>query len=88
MVADRLRLADGPGPAFDHPQGVVGVHRPVGEIPRLACGGAEEGAFLLASDAGRLDLGVQVGIGVVVGGHLVPLAALLVQAEPGPTAFR
>ena len=68
-------------------QGVVGVHRPVGQLLRLAGGGAEEGAFLLAGDAGRFDVGVQVVVGVVVGGHLVPLAALLMQAEPGPAAF-
>ena len=48
----------------------------------------KSGAFLVAGDAGRFDIGVQVGVGVVVGGHLVPLAALLVQAEPGPAAFQ
>ena len=53
----------------------------------VAVDGAEEGAFLLAGDACRRDIGVQVILGVVVGGHLVPLAAFLVQAEPGPAAF-
>jgi hypothetical protein len=41
----------------------------------------------LAGDAGRRDVGVEVILGVVVGRHLVPLAAFLVQAEPGPPAF-
>ena len=32
-------------------------------------------------------IGIQVILGVVVGGHLVPLAAFLVQAEPCPPPF-
>ena len=44
--------------------------------------GAEEGAFLVAGDACRREIGIDVIGGVVVGGHLVPLAAFLMQPEP------
>jgi len=33
--------------------------------------------FLVGGDACRRDVGIQVGFGVMVGGHLVPLTALL-----------
>ena len=62
-------------------------HGPVGQLAGLPVDGAEEGGFLLAGDACGLEVGVEVLLGVVVGGHLVPLAALLVQAEPGPRAL-
>ena len=34
-----------------------------------------------------VDIGVEVGLEVMVAGHLMPLAALLVQAHPQPSAL-
>ena len=48
---------------------------------------AEEGGFLLPGDAGGIEIGIDVFLGVVMGGDLVAFAALLVQAEPGATAL-
>jgi len=49
--------------------------------------GTEEGGFLLAGDACGVEVGIDVFLGVVVGGNLVPLAAFLMQAEPCPPPF-
>ena len=46
--------------------------------------GAEEGAFLVVGDAGRLDVGVDILLQGMVGRHLVLLAAFLVEPQPGP----
>jgi hypothetical protein len=48
----------------------------------------KRGGFLLPDDACRRDVGIQVILGVVMGGHLVPLVAFLVQAEPCPAGER
>ena len=87
VVADVFGQADGLGPAFDHPQGVVAV----ASAGRSACGARsmerKRGVFFCAGDACGVEIGIEVILGVVVGGHLVPLAAFLMQAEPCPPAF-
>ena len=62
------------------------IKRAVGQRP-VPVDRAEEGAFLLGGDACRCEIGIHVIGGVVVGGHLVPLAALLMQPEPRLAAF-
>jgi hypothetical protein len=47
----------------------------------------KRGAFLVAGDSYHLDVGVEVILGVVMGGHLVPLAALFVEPKPSPPPF-
>jgi hypothetical protein len=49
--------------------------------------GTEEGGFLLAGDAGGVEIGIDVFLGVVVSGNLVPFSPLLMQAEPCPPPF-
>jgi hypothetical protein len=53
----RLPIGPWPWPGTSSSQASVGVDRPVGELPNLAGGGAEEGRSLLADDAGRFDDG-------------------------------
>jgi hypothetical protein len=86
MIANVSGQADCLGTPFDHPPGVDAVHRPGGHAA-VPVDGAEEGGFLLSGDACRRDVGIQAILGVVVSGHLVPLAAFLVQTEPSPPAF-
>lgn len=62
-------------------------HRPVGELARAAGGRAEEGGLLGINKTGLPDVGVQIGLKVVVAGHLVTLAAFLVQSHPGAPAL-
>ena len=71
---------------FTMAQGVVPAEGPVVSVPDFAGDGAEERPLPVAGDARGLDVGVEVRLGVVVGGHLVELAALLVEAEPPPLA--
>jgi hypothetical protein len=57
-------------------------------VRQQACaakGGAEEGRFPVLADAGRSDVGVEIGFEVMMRRHLVALAAFLVQ--PHPPAF-
>jgi hypothetical protein len=60
------------GPAFDHAEHVGPGHRIIGKLAALVYA-AEERTLLLVSDAGSCEVGVHVGIGVVVGRHFVPL---------------
>ena len=55
-------------------------------LPDFPSDGAEERPLPVAGDARGLDVGVEVRLGVVVGGQLVELAALLVEPEPPPLA--
>src|SRR4051794_12949549 len=86
VAADPRREPGGGGPPLYHVQGVVAAERRPIEGPGLPVGRPEERPLWVACDACRLDVGIQVGFRVVVGGHLVELAALLVEAEPPPLA--
>ena len=70
------------GSPFDHPQNVRPRHRRISGLV-AAIDRAEEGSpLVLFGKAGFGQVSVHIGFGVVVGRHLVKLAALLVQAEP------
>jgi hypothetical protein len=74
VVANVFGQADRLGPSFYHPQGVVAIHRPGGQLA-VRVEGAEERGFLLAGvagDAGGGEISIDVGSGVVVGWQLVP----------------
>jgi hypothetical protein len=66
---------------LDHRQDLVSVEAAVGELP-AAIKGPEEGSLPLCSDPRSIEIGAHVGLGVVVGRDLMPLAAYLVQPEP------
>jgi hypothetical protein len=68
--------------ALDHPPRVNPIHRFLGQFACAADGGTEQGGFGRVTQAGHLYIGVEIGFQVVVRGHLVPLAAFLVQADP------
>ena len=68
--------------AADHQVGVHGVKRGFRELAGSAPDGAEEGAFGIKAEAAPVDVGVQVGLKIVVARQLMALAALLVQLDP------
>ena len=68
-------------------QASIAVHRLVGQRAGAAGGGAEEGALAVVADAGRLDIGVEIGFELVVRRHLMALAAFLVQPHPPALAL-
>lgn len=55
----------------------------LGQAPAPPPGSAEERSFPVPCDPGRLDISVQVLLGLVVDRRLVVLPPLLVQPEPG-----
>ncbi|HEX3522209.1 MAG TPA: hypothetical protein VHT52_08995, partial [Stellaceae bacterium] len=58
------------------------MHRPVRQSPGSAGCGAEEEGLVLITDAGRGQVFIKEMLELVVGRHLVPLAAFLVQPYP------
>jgi len=86
MTADFGVEVGVPGAAADHAPGVDAVHRQSRQLAGAAARGAEQGSPLRLPDPGRVQIGVEVGFEiVVVAGHFMDLAALLVQ--PHPPAF-
>ena len=71
----------------DHAIGVGLGHRPVGEKAGAAQRRAEQQAFVVAGELRPVDISMQVSVEIVVAGHLVPLAAFLVQTYPGAPAL-
>ena len=59
----------------------------VGQRAGAAGGGAEEGGLAAVADAGRLDIGVEIGFEIVMRRHLMALAAFLVQTHPPALAL-
>jgi hypothetical protein len=83
VIADAVRLDPGLcGSALDHAPGAVPVKAARTKGPGLAVRGAEEGAVPVLADPGRLDVFPQPVLEVVLAGHLVMLAAFLVQPHP------
>jgi hypothetical protein len=73
----------GSSPANHSPH--IGLqHGTVGQLAAAPPAGAEERPFPILGDAGRRDILLQVEVEIVVGWHLVLLAAFLV--EPHPSA--
>ncbi len=74
-----------PGPPLDHPVGVGLSHalRGAGGAP----GGAKQRPILVASDARRCDVFIQIRFEFVVAGRFMLLAALFLQPHPAPAAL-
>jgi hypothetical protein len=70
MIAYTRGQGCGECPPLYQVQGVVPAERLVGERTGLGLRGAEEGALPVVRDARGLDVGVEVRLGVVVGGDL------------------
>ena len=84
VIAD-LRLDAGRrGAPADHGVGVRLGQGGRGQRVRPAADRAEQRPLGIAGEPAAVDVVVQVGLEVVVAGHLVPLAALLVQPHPQP----
>ena len=82
-VAADLGLNSGRGrPAADHPPHIRLLHGLDSELARAAARGAKQRTFPVLPDAGRRDILMEVLVKVVVRGHGVLLAALLMQAHP------
>lgn len=82
VVADRGEDAGLPCPPADHLPGVHPVEPLFGEDARASTHRPEQRALLVLTDAGRGDVGVEHLLELMVGGHLVVLAAFLLQPEP------
>jgi hypothetical protein len=82
MAADADTRAEIGGAALDHAPGVNPAHRLFSQHAGAAGGGAEQGSLAGVADAGRHDVGVEIGFKSVMRRHLVALAALLMQAHP------
>ena len=54
----------------------------VGELAGAAADRAEQRALRIVGEPAAVDIGMQVGFEIVMAGHLVALAALLVQPHP------
>jgi len=65
--------------ALHHADCVMSVHRMVCQLPRSSFGSSEEGSLLLLGYACCLDVLMQVLYQIMMGKHLVELAALFVQ---------
>src|ERR1019366_6129515 len=72
---------------FYHAQHVGARHRIEGYF-FVSIYTAEEGTFLFISDAGGIEICVDVCFGIMMRGHFVPLAALLMQSNPVAFALR
>jgi hypothetical protein len=82
VIADARLDAGGSGPAADHGVGVCLKEGSSSQQPRATANSAEKRAFRVMPDAAAVEISLQVVFEVVVAGHLVPLAALLVQPDP------
>ena len=83
MLSGRPGLS---GPAFDHVQCVAAVQGLLGNLSLLVKA-AEERSVLFVGDAGGVQVGVHVLLGVVVDGDVVMLAAFFVEAKPAAFAL-
>ena len=60
----------------------------LGQCAGAAGGGAEEGCLAGVANAGRLYIGVEIGLQIVMGRHFMTLAAFFVQPKPPALALR
>ena len=67
VAADSVGEADWSTAAFDHTEDVATGHAVEGQLAGLSAGAAEEGGEPLVGEAARFEVGVQIGLGVVVG---------------------
>jgi hypothetical protein len=82
-VAAKLAFQSGFGrAAADHLVCVDAVHRPVGKDPGSAGRRAEEGGLAAVPDARRIEIFIKELLELVMGRHLVALAAFLIEPQP------
>src|ERR1700693_2454058 len=86
MVPGARAEARYPNLPLDHPVRVLLPHG--SSHARLSAGGTEQEAIGLAGDAGCGDILIEILLQRVVAGHLVLLAALLVQSDPATPSLR
>ncbi len=67
----------------DHAVDVGLAHGARRELAGAAGRGAEQPALGIVAEPRAIEIGLQVAVEVMVGGHVVELAALLVQPDPG-----
>ena len=77
MVADPGLDAGCGGAALDHDVGVGRRQGGTRQLLRATADGAEQWPPCIVSDAGAIQVGVEVFLQQVMAGHLVPLTALL-----------
>src|ERR1700756_1561354 len=68
-------------PPLDHGPDIIAVHRPLSELA-MPVQAAKERPFLIPPQASGFEVHIHIFLGVVMRGHLVALAALLVEPEP------
>jgi len=82
-VAADLRLDPGrQRPPSNHPPHIGLQHGPVGQLAAAPLARAEERPLAVLADAGGGDVLLQIAIQIVMGGHLVFLAAFFVKPHP------
>ena len=86
MVADRRGDAGALGPAAHHGMGLTRRDSTAGQ-PLMATAGpggdrGKQRGFRLMAEPARIEIGVQIGLEIVVAGHLMTLAALFVEPHP------
>ena len=82
VAARRRGKGGGRGATLDHPEDVNAASSAVSVKARRLSSAPEQRPGLLVADAGSVEIGIKIRFGVVMGGHLVALAALLVQPHP------
>ena len=82
VIADQGGDASGLRSAADHGVGVGLGQGRASELIGAAANCREQRRFRLGRQASLVQVGVQPGLEVMVAGHVVPLAALLPQADP------
>ena len=83
VIADAGRLDHGLfRAAFDHRPGPLPVQSALAQLLGLSIDGSEEGRVLVFADPGGLDVLLKPVLQVVLAGHLMVLAAFLVQPDP------
>jgi hypothetical protein len=76
-----VRQSSLPSTPFDHGQYLQPVQPPLRQMA-LTIQAAKERAFAIFADLSCSQIGVHVSLGIVMGGHFVPFAALLTQPKP------
>src|SRR5262249_49420504 len=82
VVANAVAEIGRGGAAFDHRKGFALLQSCLRQSP-LRVHGPKQRLALLGGNSGRLDVGIEVFLDLVVGGNLVVLPALLMESEHG-----
>ena len=87
-VAADLRLDPGrQRPPANHPPHIGLQHGPVGQLAAAPLARAEQWPLAVLANAGSGDIFLQIAVQIVMGGHLVFLAAFFVEPDPAAPAL-